>query len=122
MTAYANSSQKKNLEVLGIHLLRATEIIPPKTKAAPRTKRALGSSAKISTPSRVAAIGSIKARAAVSNDLRLERDEKYNVCAKVVGKMPNTTSIRTDSRLRVKVTGAAFITTLATSTVRADSI
>lgn len=30
-------------------------------------------------PSKVAAIGSSKASVAVSNDLRLEREEKYNV-------------------------------------------
>ena len=100
----------------------ATEIMPPKTKTAPKMKRALGISAKISTPSKVAAIGSNRANAAVSNDLRLEREEKYKVCAKVVGKMPNPTSIRIASKLTVKNTGADFTTTLAASTVKVDNI
>lgn len=57
----------------------ATERTPPKTKMAPKTKKRFGTSAKRTTPSKVAAIGSSKANVAVSNDLRLEREEKYSV-------------------------------------------
>lgn len=96
--------------------------MPPKTKTAPKMKRALGTSAKISTASKVAAIGSNRANVAVSNDLRLEREEKYRVCAKAVGKMPNPIRIRIVSKLIVKNTGAHFTTTLAASTVKVDNM
>jgi len=101
----------------------ATEIMPPETKTAPKMKRALGTSAKISTPSKVAAIGSNNANVAVSNDLRLERDEKYKVCAKAVGKTPKPTSIRTTFKLKVDNMGADHAVALAAaSTVKVDNI
>ena len=42
-------------------------------------------------PKIVAPIGSSKANVDVSNDLRLDKDEKYNVCAIAVGKSPKPT-------------------------------
>jgi len=57
----------------------ATERMPPSTKTAPKTKGRWGISAKMNTPNRVAVMGSSKANVAVSNDLRLEREEKYSV-------------------------------------------
>ena len=97
--------------------------MPLKTKTAPITKRKPGISAKINTPSKVAAIGSSKANVAVSNDLRLEREEKYKVCAKAVGKTPKPTSIRTTFKLTVENMGADHAAALAAaSTVKVDNI
>ncbi len=103
------------------HFFMATDIMPPKTRTAPKMKRAFGISVKMSTPNRVAVMGSKRANVAVSNDFRLKREEKYRVCARAVGKKPSATSMRRVSKLIVKNIGGDPTNKLATSTVRVDN-
>jgi hypothetical protein len=53
--------------------------IPSKTKAAPKAKIGAGTSANTAMPRIVAPMGSNRARVAVSNDFRFDKEEKYNV-------------------------------------------
>lgn len=54
---------------------KATATIPVNTRVAPKTKSPVGISLNNAIPSRVAPMGSRRARVAVSKDLRFERDE-----------------------------------------------
>ncbi len=53
----------------------ATATIPLKTRKAPRTKSVVGISLNNAMPSKVAPMGSRRAKVAVSKDFRFERDE-----------------------------------------------
>jgi len=60
---------------LSAYSFKATEMMPLRTKKAPRTKREPGISPNNAMPNRVAPMGSRRASVAVSKDLRFERDE-----------------------------------------------
>lgn len=62
--------------------------MPVNTKTAPRAKIGAGISRKATIPRIVAPTGSRRAIVAVSNDFRLDNEEKYSVCAIAVGRRP----------------------------------
>lgn len=68
--------------------------IPLRTKTAPKAKTRAGISWKTAIPKIVAPIGSSNAIVAVSNDLKLDREEKYSVWAIAVGSSPKPISGR----------------------------
>ena len=77
--------------------------MPAQTTIAPNTNTGAGISWNRNTPNNVAPTGSSKAIVAVSNDLRFDREEKYNVCATAVGSKPSPSNGSTASSLLGKV-------------------